>query len=323
MRFEEEKGRRIFPDTMMGQYDFFVRHGSMVALARKKCFNKGSDEEDVVVISLHDWHLGNCIKVLRLVRPPEIPEDTTIGFRCMAFSPDGQFIAGAIEVWNNEPETESIGITTYVWPVTGSSEKVRWTHTSSPTKSYEWSVSSISFPSPTTLLCPSGLFEIETKQHLADLPPEFTTESCSLTFHGSRVGLIRSNDTLEVWSVDPAGPSFDMESSMHIRSELGWDPTEDKDTWVIRDIGSSGNIVLLTDYSALVTFDIRTEEFHHYYTVDGSLNDMRACFSPDEKKFVVLIKGYQGLNYHTMLCSSTFNGDQSSPEAEKLRLNPS
>jgi len=94
MRFEEEKGRRIFPQVDL-QYDFFVRHGTMVALASKRCAGKGSDE-DVVAISLHDWHLGNCIKVLRLVRPPGIPEDSAIGFRCLAFSPDGRFIAGSM-----------------------------------------------------------------------------------------------------------------------------------------------------------------------------------------------------------------------------------
>ena len=137
----------------------------------------------------------------------------------MVFSPDGCFIAGAIKVWDMEYDTESFGIMTYVWPITGSSEKAWWMHTSSPTKSYEWSVSSIFFPSPTTILCPSGLFEVETGQHLADLPHEFNSDCCSLTFHGSRVGLIQSNDMLEVWRVDPAGPSFDNESSLHIRGE--------------------------------------------------------------------------------------------------------
>ena len=34
MRFEEEKGRRIFPGALE-LYGFFVRHGSMVALAHK------------------------------------------------------------------------------------------------------------------------------------------------------------------------------------------------------------------------------------------------------------------------------------------------
>jgi len=315
MRFEEEKGRRIFPQYVV-QYDTFVRHGSMVALARKRCANKGSDDNDVVAIALHDWHLGNCIKVLRLVRPPGLPEESVIGFRSMAFSPDGRFIAGVIEEWDLEPDAETYGIMTYVWPITGSSEKAWWTRTCSPTESYEWSVSSVSFPSPTTILCPSGLFEVETGYHLADLPHEFNDDCCSLTFHGSTVGLIRSTNTLEVWRVDPAVPSFAKLSGLHIRRELGWNTTEEKDSWVIRDIGSSGNIVLLTDYSSMVTFHVLTNEFHYYYTADGTLNDIRAILSPDENKFVVLVKGYQGLNFHTLLCTSTFNGDQSPPETE-------
>jgi len=84
----------------------------------------------------------------------------------------------------------------------------------------------------------------------------------------------------------------ELNCSIDLNLAVGWDMMTDKDTWVIQDIGSSGNIVLLMDYSAVVTFDILTEEFHHYYTVDGTFKDIWACFSADEQKFVVLIKGY-------------------------------
>jgi hypothetical protein len=323
MAHKEEWSRRIFPCTIL-DYNYFIRHESMIALARKECDKVSKDHgDDVIAMAIHDWYLGNCLKVLRFA-PPSIPNNGWTSIRTIAFSPDGKFIAGTVGPRDTDGPWQ---LTTYIWPVDGSSEQPIWSHTSDLTESFHFSVLDISFPSVSTILCPSGLHDVGSGKLLTKLPDHFQHDCCSLTFRSGAICVIRSTHTLEVWRVNPVDPecvAFDMESKIHVRHAFGGSLDDEEDSWVIRDISTSGQLVLLTDYTSIVTFNARKEEVHLHYSLEEDNKDIRACFSYDEKKIATFVTGYKGQNYHGILLSPVERTDEAAgaeapPEFTKVR----
>lgn len=304
----QEKGgaQKIYPSEI-GSPDLFEKHGTMVALATRRVRERPKDSvDDPVVVAIHDWHLGNCIKVLRH-DVGKAPEGTATKIRNISFSPDGNRLICVLRPeWpHSHPDDDaSFPATTVVWAIDGLKQQSLWAATTSNMPSLDFSIISASFVDNDTVICPSGMLTADSGKVLASFPHGFFDAANSLNFRGSRVALVRSGEVLEIWEASKAGRQIEKVSEQSIQAGLGRGGLRDNVFWVVRDISTSGSLILLTDYESVAGFDVRLGSFKPYFGID-SWPDIRASFSPDETKFATLITGYNDSNHHELLCTST------------------